>query len=220
MDIAANAANPYAALGLTRDAPEQKKQELGQEDFLRLLLAQVQNQNPLEPQSNGEFLAQMAQFSTVDGIQGLNKGFAELGERLAGEQTLSAAALLGRDVLVEAGARFTGEGMVGSVQLDRPAERVEIEVRDASGNTLRRLAFDGSAGGEVPFVWDGRNSDGETLPAAQYEVVAHARRPGGSEQLATWLAAPVRAVTREGNGVQLELDGLPATSLSDIRRIA
>lgn len=220
MDIASSSANPFSALGLTREVPDQKKQELGQEDFLRLLLAQVQNQNPLEPQSNGEFLAQMAQFSTVDGVQALNQGFAELGERLAGEQTLSAASLLGRDVLVEAQGRYSDAGIAGSVQLDRPAERVAIEVVDGSGRTVRRLSFDGSAGGEIAFAWDGRDAEGEMLPAADYRLVASAQRPGGSEQLATWLAAPVRAVTRDGNSVQLELEGLPATPLSDIRRIA
>lgn len=220
MDIASSSANPFAALGLAREAPEQQKQELGQEDFLRLMLAQLQNQDPLKPQSNGEFLGQMAQFGIVDGVQELNSGFADLGGRLAGEQTLSAASLLGRDVLVEAEGRYTGAGIAGSVQLDRPAERVAIEVVDGSGRTVRQLSFDGSAGGEIAFAWDGRDSEGEMLPAADYRLVASAQRPEGSEQLATWLAAPVRAVTRDGNSVRLELDGLPPTPLSDIRRIA
>lgn len=220
MDIASSSANPFAALGLAREAPEQQKQELGQEDFLRLMLAQLQNQDPLKPQSNGEFLGQMAQFGIVDGVQELNSGFADLGGRLAGEQTLSAAALLGREVLVEADGRYSGDGISGSVQLDRPAERVAIEVVDGSGRTVRQLSFDGSAGGEIAFAWDGRDSEGEMLPAADYSLVARAERPGGSEQLATWLAAPVRAVTRDGNNVRLELDGLPPTPLSDIRRIS
>ncbi|WP_052367500.1 flagellar hook assembly protein FlgD [Algiphilus aromaticivorans] len=220
MDIASSSANPFAALGLAREAPEQQKQELGQEDFLRLMLAQLQNQDPLKPQSNGEFLGQMAQFGIVDGVQELNSGFADLGGRLAGEQTLSAAALLGRDVLVDAEGRYSGDGIAGSVQLDRPAERVAIEVVDGSGRTVRQLSFDGSAGGEITFAWDGRDSEGEMLPAADYSLVARAERPGGSEQLATWLAAPVRAVSRDGNNVRLELDGLPPTPLSDIRRIS
>lgn len=220
MDITASKANPFAALGLAREAPEQQKQELGQEDFLRLMLAQVQNQNPLEPKANGEFLGQIAQFGIVDGVQELNGSFGELGGRLAGEQTLSAASLLGRDVLVEADARYTGDGLAGSVQLDRPAERVQVEVVDGSGTTVRRLSFDARQGGEIAFAWDGRDSEGNQLPAADYQLVARAQRPEGSEQLTTWLAAPVRGVTRDGNNVQLELDGMPATALSDIRRIA
>lgn len=220
MDIGSTTTNPFAALGLAQEQPARGTRELGQADFLRLMLAQLQNQNPLEPQSNGEFLSQMAQFSTVDGVQQLNSGFGELGERLAGEQTLSAAALLGRDVLIEADTRHSGDGFSGVAALDRPAQRVEIEITDAAGETVRRLSYDAVEAGEVAFAWDGRNAAGEMLPAGAYTVTARAVTGGGTSQIPTLISAPVSAVTRNGANVSLELDGMPPAALSDIRRIA
>lgn len=220
MEIASTGSNPFADLGLTRDKAQKGKQELGQQDFLELMLAQVRNQDPLKPESNGDFLAQMAQFSMVDGIQQLNTGFGDLGDRLVGEQTLAAANLLGREVLIPANARTTGTGMGGLVELDQPAEEVKVDILNASGETVRSLTLDGSLGGELPFVWDGRNAEGEILPPAEYRVSARAIDNGQSTQLSTLLSAPVTAVSRDGATVQLELDGLPPASMSDIRRIA
>lgn len=220
MDIASTGSNPFTSLGLTRDQPQKGQQELGQQDFLELMLAQVRNQDPLKPQSNGEFLGQMAQFSMVDGIQQLNTGFGDLGERLAGEQTLAAANLLGREVLIPADARTTGDGMRGLVELNQPAGEVKIDILNSSGETVRSLSLDGSQGGALPFTWDGRNDKGETLPAAEYRISARAIDNGQSTQLPTLLSAPVTAVSRTGATVQLELDGLPPAAMSDIRRIA
>jgi len=220
MEIGSAGSNPFTSLGLTREQSQKGKQELGQQDFLELMLAQVQNQDPLKPQSNGEFLGQMAQFSMVDGIQQLNTGFGDLGDRLAGEQTLAAANLLGREVLIPADARTTGDGMSGLVELERPASEVKVDIINSAGETVRSLTLDGSQGGELPFAWDGRNGEGELLPPAEYRISARAIDNGQSTQLSTLLSAPVSAVTRDGATVQLELDGLPPASMSDIRRIA
>ncbi|MEQ9737524.1 MAG: flagellar hook assembly protein FlgD [Algiphilus sp.] len=220
MDVASTASNPFAALGLTREQPQKGTQELGQQDFLELMLAQVRNQDPLKPQANGEFLGQMAQFSMVDGIQQLNTGYDVLGSRLAGEQTLAAANLLGRDVLVPAIARTSGDGLQGIVELEGPASEVRVDILNSAGETVRSLSVDGSRGGDVAFTWDGRDSKGDLLPAAEYRVAARTVDNGRNTQLPTYLSAPVTAVTRDGATVQLELDGLPPASMSDIRRIA
>lgn len=217
MDIGAT--NLFAELGLVAQPDKKSNNELGQQDFLRLMLAQVQNQNPLEPQSNGEFLAQLAQFGVVDGIQKMNVGFEDLSDRLAGEQTLAAAQLLGREVLVPGNLRQTGSGLSGVVKLPQPAERVDIEISDARGVTVYRATLDGRNGGELAFAWNGRDADGELLPAGQYSVSARARMGSRTESLDTLLSAPVNGVTRDGGQVRLELDGLSPARLSDVRRI-
>lgn len=211
--------NPFAALGLARAPEKADTRELGQADFLRLMLAQVQNQNPLEPQANGEFLGQLAQFGIVDGVQQLNSGFGDLSDRLAGEQTLAAASLLGREVLVAGDTRATGTGLSGVVQGASGSDPVNVEIVDGSGQTVRRISLDAGTNGDTPFVWDGRDDKGNALPYGSYSVVATTGSGRNSVQLDTLLAAPVTAVSRQGANVTLDLDGLPSAAISDIRRI-
>jgi flagellar basal-body rod modification protein FlgD len=212
--------NPFSALGIGSQASAASDRQLGQQDFLRLMMAQFQNQNPLEPMENTEFLGQMAQFSMVDGVQQLNSGFATLADRLAGEQTLAAASLLGREVLVETDRIYSEDGFSGVVSLPTAATRVEVDILNASGDTVRRLTLNGSSAGELAFEWDGTDSQGVPLGAGTYTVQARGVDGSGSTALTTLLAAPVTAVRREGADVTLELDGLPPARLSDVRRIA
>ena len=80
--------------------PQQRSNdELGQEDFLTLMISQFRNQDPFEPMDNGDFLGQLAQFGTVSGIENLNSAFAGLAGSIQSEQALQAANLVGRDVL-------------------------------------------------------------------------------------------------------------------------
>jgi len=96
-------------LGLRRDLT-QRRERLGQEDFLRLMVAQLRNQNPLQPMENGEFLTQIAQFGTVSGVRQLNAAFEALSESLYSSQALQAASLVGRRVQVPGGEGYLAEG--------------------------------------------------------------------------------------------------------------
>jgi len=86
--------------GLTAPPPEENSRtELGQQDFLELMITQFKNQDPFEPMDNGDFLGQLAQFSTVSGIESLNQGFAGLSESMQSDQILQAASLVGHTIL-------------------------------------------------------------------------------------------------------------------------
>ena len=97
-----------ALSGLSIDNVQVEKEETDQDMFLKLMLAQLENQDPLKPQDGTEFLSQMAQFSTVEGIGNLNKGIDELNGLYRSNQALQATALVGRDVLVSGNVGYLG----------------------------------------------------------------------------------------------------------------
>src|SRR5258708_1977704 len=100
--------NVNSQLGQNQQAQLPQK-NLGQRDFLKLMVAQIQNQDPTHPQANGEFLAQLAQFSTNDGIMKMQNSLQELSASLQSNQALQASALVGRKVFVESNILALGE---------------------------------------------------------------------------------------------------------------
>ena len=111
--LSASGNDPLAALGLAQ-TNEAKSNELGQSDFLKLMTTQLQSQDPLEPMENGDFIAQLAQFSTVSGMETLVETVNTLASALTGGQALEASNLLGRGVLVAAPDVIDTDAISGS----------------------------------------------------------------------------------------------------------
>ncbi len=128
----------FQAAGIAGPQEQQPQDELAQEDFLTLMITQFKNQDPFEPMDNGEFLGQLAQFSTVNGIDSLNASFASLAGALRDEQALQAANLVGRTVLAQADSGyFDGASPLGgAVELGAAAGSVQIDITDRSGQLL------------------------------------------------------------------------------------
>ncbi len=204
----------------SRKAPD----ELGQSDFLKLMITQFENQDPFEPMDNGQFLGQLAQFSTVSGIDSLNSGFAGLEGALRDEQALQAANLVGRTVVAESDvASFDGSAPVsGAIDLTAAAGDVQIDITDSTGQLVQQLSLGRQAAGNVAFTWDGRNADGELVDAGTYSLSARAVRGQNVESVPTLLEARVDSVTlgRFGGGMTLNLTGGGSLSLSQIYRIS
>ncbi|WP_024327929.1 flagellar hook assembly protein FlgD [Thioalkalivibrio sp. AKL19] len=211
-------------LGLSR--PEQKQDKdmdrLGQSDFLKLMTTQLENQDPMEPMDNGDFLGQMAQFSTVTGIEELSKSFEKLAQSLGQNQTLQAASLVGKDVLVPVEFGELGaDGMVkGAVDLERSTEELQIDVYSPNGERIRRMNMGAAGSGLQEFSWDGMRDDGTFAPPGVYEFKATARSGTQTESVDTFLDARVESVAVGGDsGLALTVQGLGEISFSDVRRI-
>ena len=218
--MAVDATNPYADLGLALQAPSTKKQELGQAEFLRLMTTQLQNQDPFKPMESGEFLSQIAQFSTVSGIQQLNDAFGGLSSSLTANQTLQAAQLVGRGVLVPSDRGWLPESgeLRGAATL--PASgTLNVEIVDASGQVVRRLDLGTQPAGTRHFSWDGLDANGDRLPAGSYTL--RARSGDGTSQIAldTLAVGQVRSVALGTGGLSLELEGLAPVALADVQQI-
>ena len=155
-----------------------------QDEFLKLLVAQMQNQDPLNPQDGAEFVAQLAQFTNIE--LGL-----ETNERLAGlqatEQSTSRAAmmdLVGKSIDADF-SRFRldddGAPMDLTVDLDGPADSVEMIIYDETGDEVRRVDIGELGKGEHGFSWDGKGRNGQPLPPGDYSVEFVATHETGGE---------------------------------------
>jgi flagellar basal-body rod modification protein FlgD len=211
----------YSSLGGQAATTTKKKEDsLGQADFLRLMTEQLQHQDPLNPMQNSEFLGQLAQFSTVQGIQGLQSSLDGLGSSLATDQLLRGAALVGRNVLVPSAKMSLGaEGTVSGVVAAPDAGSVTFEVTDANGQSVRKFTVKADKAGEVSFEWDGKNDAGERLPAGTYGVAATFGAGESKQTLSTYVEAPVKSVTVGSDGVFLDLAGLGTAPLDYVLRI-
>lgn len=200
---------------------------MGQTEFLELMMAQLENQDPLSPQNNTEFIAQLAQFSSVEGIQSLNGNVDSLVDSFKSSQALQASALVGRKVQIEGSAAVMkdGEGMGGALGLPEGSRDLKAFIMDSSGQVVKDLDLseyrlsDGSyPAGKVPFEWDGTGADGQTMPAGTYSVSASAVVNGNSTALASNVNVNVDSVTMGGGGaVTLNLAGYGSVGMSDVK---
>jgi flagellar basal-body rod modification protein FlgD len=216
--------SPYDNLGLNApqalDAPQS---ELGQEDFMTLMIAQFRNQDPFEPMDNGDFLGQLAQFGTVSGIDELNASFSGLQGSIQSEQALQAANLVGHSVLAETDSGFLAEsgGLNGAVELPASAGSVQVEITDSAGQLIRRIDIGQQGAGMARFSWDGRDASGERVASGQYQLSARAVRGTEIESVPTLIESSVESVTlgRSGEGLTLNLVGGDRLSLAQVRQI-
>jgi flagellar basal-body rod modification protein FlgD len=215
MQIGINPVSNPAAAAQRRDSDN-----LGQADFLRLMTEQLKNQDPLKPLDSNDFLAQLAQFSTVQGIQSLNSAFADLSATVASDQALQATGLIGHEALVASNAfqHTDGGSLRGAV--DSPmAGEVTIEISDAGGNVVRRLNYSAQFPGPVDFSWDGFTDTGEPAPGGEYTIAARVGNGPAAEALNPHIAARINSVFFTQHGLVLDLAGIGSVPFSAVRRV-
>jgi len=204
---------------IKQDAP--KSNDLGKNEFLNLLVAQLNNQNPLEPQGNGEFIAQLAQFSQVEGIEKLNTSMGSMLSSFQSSQALQASSLVGRKVIVpsEKAVVDTSESFKASTLLPVSSSNVYVNVYDSTGSLVTRVELGEQAAGNVSFIWDGKDSDGNVVPPGTYKFEAQATYGNETKGLYTLLPANVDSVTLGGSELMLNLAGLGSVPLSQVQVI-
>ena len=204
--------------------PQAKRNdELGQEDFLTLMITQFRNQDPFEPMDNGDFLGQLAQFSTVNGIDSLNSGFASLSGALQDEQALQAANLVGRSVLAISDRGYLGpsSSIDGAVEVAGTASDVQVDIVNWNGELVKTIRLGEQPGGLARFSWDGTDASGDSAPAGEYELRARVIRGVSVESAPTLIEADVESVTlgQFGAGMTLNLQGGATLALNQIYQI-
>jgi flagellar basal-body rod modification protein FlgD len=197
-------------------------QDLGQEDFLHLMVTQLKNQDPFKPLESGEFLGQLAQFGTVSGLAGLQTSFDSLAGSLVSNQALQASTLVGRSALVATStlAIAAGQSVTGAVDLAIATSGATVTIRDPSGQPIRTLSLGAQPVGLAAFTWDGLTDTGAAVPAGRYSFSADYRSSSGSVAAETLLRAPIDSVLLDADGFSVELRGigeLPFTAVREIR---
>lgn len=195
VDISAIGASSVSGVARKSSPAEQS---LGQADFLRLMIAQLQNQDPFQPMENGEFLGQMAQFSTVNGIEELKTSVNQMASIFAEQQLLGATSLIGREVMILSYGVQGGAAQPAAVDLPSSGP-VRIRIQNSSGELVQTLDLGTRSAGISEFELP-------ELPEGEYSVMAEL---GQGQSLRT---LPI-LITDRIKGVSLSTDGSGATSL-------
>jgi flagellar basal-body rod modification protein FlgD len=220
--------NPEAfATGQASNTVNKKKTELGQEDFLALMVAQLKNQDPFKPLDPSQYVGQLAQFSSVSGLSSMNQQLTNLTNSLRGNQVLDGAGLIGRTVIAPGTQVYLDDATntdrilpQGMIDVPAGASSVQLVVKDSSGATVKTQALTSSRGMQG-FSWDGTTNDGANAKAGDYKIEVVAKVGDQNASLATSVAARVSSVALDPTtgGLVLTTDPLGDVAMSDIERV-
>jgi flagellar basal-body rod modification protein FlgD len=197
---------------------------LGQDAFMKLLVAQMQNQDPLNPASNTEFVSQLAQFSSLEQQTGTNKLLELLSIQQKGLANSADVDLVGKSVTV-AGNTLTSDGqgyaIPGNFTLQGPAADVKVSISDSTGSVIRTIDLGAHAQGGMPYTWDGRNDTGTVQPAGNYTVNVSAKDANGNPiAVNQQTTGVVTAVSFDQNGASLTLADGTVAATSNLSSVA
>lgn len=187
-----------------------------QDRFLKLLVTQMKNQDPLNPLDNAQITSQMAQLSTVTGIEQLNDTLSAYTKA----QSFQAVNLIGHTVLAPGNdIQLSSSKGAAGFELASAADTVKVSVLDSSGNLVKQLDLGAQNSGLVAFSWDGTNTAGETVADGTYTYKV-AASSGGTAVSATSLAlGTVGSVLMDGSTATLNVSGIGSVDLADIRQV-
>ncbi|RAO77214.1 flagellar hook assembly protein FlgD [Dyella jiangningensis] len=192
-----------------------------QADFLKLMTAQLQAQDPTNPVDNSQFVSQMAQFSQLSTTQQLDTDLQTLSSNinsaLQTSQVLSSSNLVNRQVMVPSSTMsFEGSSMKGAVNVTTASD-VTVQVLDGNGNVVRTMPLGAQSAGLSQFTWDGKDDNGNTVAQGSYTLKATA----GTASLDTYVAGTVTGVGYGGSslGTYLQVAGVGGVSLSQVAQI-
>jgi len=191
------------SIGVSAKPQGKAGDNLGQKDFLKLMTAQIQQQDPFKPAENGDFLAQIAQFGTVDGIKNLEKSFSDFATSFNSGQAVQASSLVGRNIVVssETFSVIPGKNSELQVDLSNSSSQLMVDITDRNGQILKTINLGQQAKGKVDFSWDGKLDNGAAVPAGIYGIKARALIGGKTVAMNTLVTEKVDSVTL-GSGKQ------------------
>lgn len=211
MDI--NGINTGLAPSYVNNTSENKN-EMGQQQFLQLLVAQMRHQDPTNPLDGAEFASQLAQFNSVEQLINMNAGIRSLQDNLdmmsVGLTNSMAASLAGKEVkaMTNTVNLPVGDSTDVHFKLQGSASRVELVIRNESGGEIKRVTLENLPGGDHSWKWDGLNSAGDRMPEGNYYVSVEAKQGDSGVDALTFMKGFVDAVRFTGNGVYLQINGV------------
>lgn len=219
-----NLTTPLTEEQVAANSEIDEQQQLSQEDFFSLLSQQLAYQDPFSPVDNSEMIAQMASFTTAEGIATMGNEFAGIKEVLNSSQALEASSLVGKKVLIPSNQTFLSEGGTtsGSINTATGAYSTLVSVENESGVVVRTIDMGDVGAGNQRFEWDGLDSQGQPAAEGIYTFSAYGTVNGNGEELATATYAHVESVSLGGgtSGVNLNLKGLGGILLTDAIEVA
>ncbi|UJP05505.1 MAG: flagellar hook assembly protein FlgD [Nitrosomonas sp.] len=198
-----------------------KKTEDPQDRFLKLLVAQVKNQDPMKPLDNAEMTSQMAQISTVTGVEKLNSTLQQLVSSAEDSRSVEAAALIGHQVYAP-GSSISLNGDTGSfgIELQQPIDELKVTILDSSGIPVRQMNLGAYPAGVSTISWDGKTDSGAQAAIGEYTYTVSALQSGKDIKVETLSQAQVKGVMPGEDNTLLDLGkALGLVNLADIRQV-
>jgi len=216
-----DAAASLAALAAAKDASGTKAAaDDPQSKFLKLLVAQLRNQDPLNPVDNAQMTSQMAQISTVTGIDQLNSTLQKMAASFTASQSLQAASMIGRNVLVSGSELQLQNGTAqGGVSLAQPVDKLTVSIVDASAQVLHKVDLGPQEAGVVNFQWDGVTDNGATAAPGGYTFKVEAVQGGKKIDSIGLTLGRVTGVTQGAGGTMLNINGMAPVAVADVKQV-
>lgn len=211
-------------LSIRKEPTEQTSGAANDKDmFMKLLLAQIKNQDPLKPTDQTEFVAQLAQFSSLEGIQNLSKSVESIGDMYKSSQALQATALVGRYVLTAGQVGYLPQegSIIGMIDAGQAAGDVNMIVKDSNGQVVANVEVGNTGSEATPFSWDGTDNAGNKVPAGLYSITVEGTVAGENSALSTSIYNQVNSVSIVDNagGMLLNLAGIGQIESSEIKEV-
>lgn len=200
------------------------QQSLGKQDFLTLLIAQLKNQDPLKPQDDSAFVAQLAQFSGLEQQMQTNTSLSQIQTQLQGQSNAQLASLVGSTATVNGSTvSLSSSGSTATISFEQaaPSAKTTITIQDASGKTVRTIDAGAKAAGISQVTWDGRSSQGTLEPAGSYSVVVSAKSStGGAVSVTQDITDIVKSVSFANGSTVINLNNGISSPASNLLSIA
>lgn len=210
----------FESLNGKKETKSSDNVEFAQNRFLTLLTTQLKNQDPLNPMDNAQMTSQLAQISTVDGIERLNSTLSKLIDGQSENQTLQAAALVGHGVMVAGkDLKLANSYSLGGYELAEPADRVVVEIKDANGLVARTLRYEDQPAGVQMFNWDGKTDGGAQAADGDYTISVSATRGADEVKAERLTLGFVDSVARTSQGLDISVGKLGKFTMNDIKQI-
>jgi flagellar basal-body rod modification protein FlgD len=191
-----------------------------QDRFMTLLVTQMKNQDPLNPLDNAQVTSQLAQLSTVTGIDKLNDSMNAIGASFQASQNLQAASMIGHGVVVPGNSLELKDGKsIFGFELPQSADKVEVLVKDASGSVVRRLEQGYMTNGFNSLSWDGKTDLGAMAANGNYSFEVQATSGGKKLDASTFSFGLVSSVSFGSQGTTLSILNMGDVPMSNVRQV-
>lgn len=191
-----------------------------QDRFMKLLVTQLKNQDPLNPMDNAQMTSQMAQISTVSGIDKLNATLQALSASMTPNQTVQAAGMIGHGVLVPGSGVDLAAGVgLGGFDLTQPVDSAKVSVYDQTGALVSSIDIGAQPAGITKWQWDGKDNAGAVLPNGAYTFKVDASQAGSTVAATNLQYGVVNSVTQGATGLSLSVGSLQNIALTQVQQI-
>ena len=218
--VQASTVDPTLLANVNGSRASKTSTDEAQDRFLKLLVTQIQNQDPLNPMDNAQVTSQLAQLSTVSGIDKLNASVTAMSANFLSAQNLQAANMIGHGVIAPGSAIRLADGKaVFGLELPQNADSAELTIKDSSGLTVRKMSLGVLPSGVNTMTWDGKTDSGASAANGAYSFSVNASSGDKKLDVTSLSFGIVSSITSSPQGAKLSVADVGNIAMSDVRKI-